>query len=204
MAEIRDLLGTTRKFAVPLCEYLDRVAHNIDEYEATKRALDAGEDFELERSGEYAAVIINAMVTGEPARIVHGVPRGEQSGQQDNSQDGEGQSDSDQESMLGAQPEEMEGDASVDDGTESDDEAAVAVGDWRRAGYVADALLAKIDEIAAIVSRLQIQIARQLTQQIQGRSGGPVQIDHFVQIGIQLRQRRACRRGFSRSDFTLQ
>jgi selenocysteine-specific elongation factor len=25
VAEIRDLLGTTRKFAVPLCEYLDRV-----------------------------------------------------------------------------------------------------------------------------------------------------------------------------------
>ena len=25
MAEIRDLLGTTRKYAVPLCEYLDRV-----------------------------------------------------------------------------------------------------------------------------------------------------------------------------------
>jgi len=25
VAEIRDLLGTTRKFAVPLCEYLDRI-----------------------------------------------------------------------------------------------------------------------------------------------------------------------------------
>ena len=25
VADIRDLLGTTRKFAVPLCEYLDRV-----------------------------------------------------------------------------------------------------------------------------------------------------------------------------------
>ena len=25
VAEIRDLLGTTRKFAVPICEYLDRV-----------------------------------------------------------------------------------------------------------------------------------------------------------------------------------
>jgi len=25
VAEIRDLLSTTRKFAVPLCEYLDRV-----------------------------------------------------------------------------------------------------------------------------------------------------------------------------------
>jgi selenocysteine-specific elongation factor len=26
VAEVRDLLGTTRKYAVPLCEYLDRVA----------------------------------------------------------------------------------------------------------------------------------------------------------------------------------
>ena len=25
MAEIRDLLGTTRKYAVPICEYLDRI-----------------------------------------------------------------------------------------------------------------------------------------------------------------------------------
>jgi len=25
VADIRDLLGTTRKFAVPLCEYLDRI-----------------------------------------------------------------------------------------------------------------------------------------------------------------------------------
>ncbi len=25
VADIRDILGTTRKFAVPLCEYLDRV-----------------------------------------------------------------------------------------------------------------------------------------------------------------------------------
>jgi len=33
VAEIRDLLGTTRKFAVPLCEYLDRAG-------VTKRAGD--------------------------------------------------------------------------------------------------------------------------------------------------------------------
>ena len=26
VAEIRDLLGTTRKYAVPLCEYLDRIS----------------------------------------------------------------------------------------------------------------------------------------------------------------------------------
>jgi alpha-galactosidase len=59
---------------VPIGEYLGRVAHNLDEYAETKRRLDAGESFEIERSGEYAAVIVHAMVTGEPARIVANVP----------------------------------------------------------------------------------------------------------------------------------
>jgi alpha-galactosidase len=59
---------------IPIGEYLDRVAHNLDEYAATKRGLDAGEPFEIERSGEYAAVIIHAMRSGEPARIVANVP----------------------------------------------------------------------------------------------------------------------------------
>jgi cobaltochelatase CobT len=59
---------------------------------------------------------------------------GEQSGSQDNSQDGEGDSESEQDSMLGAQPEEMEGEAADDDGSESEDEAAVAEGDDRPGG----------------------------------------------------------------------
>jgi alpha-galactosidase len=59
---------------VPIGEYLDRVAHNLDEYEETKRRLDAGEPFEIERSGEYAAVIVHSLLTGEPARIVANVP----------------------------------------------------------------------------------------------------------------------------------
>ena len=59
---------------------------------------------------------------------------GEQSGSQDNTQDGEGQSESEQDSMLGAQPEEMEGEAADDDGSESDEEAAVAEGDDRPGG----------------------------------------------------------------------
>ena len=59
---------------VPIGEYLDRVAHNLDEYAETKRRLAAGEPFEIERSGEYAAVIVHSMVTGEPARIVANVP----------------------------------------------------------------------------------------------------------------------------------
>ncbi|MBS0561607.1 MAG: cobaltochelatase subunit CobT [Proteobacteria bacterium] len=60
---------------------------------------------------------------------------GEQSGQQDNSQDGEGQSQSESESMLGAQPEEMEGEAAEDDGSdESEEDAAAAEGEDRPGG----------------------------------------------------------------------
>ena len=59
--------GQVEPFHVPIGEYLSRVAHNLDEYADTKRMLDAGEAFEIERSGEYASVIINAIATGEPA-----------------------------------------------------------------------------------------------------------------------------------------
>ena len=59
---------------------------------------------------------------------------GEQSGQQDNSADSQGESQSDTESMLGAQPEEMEGEAADDDGTESEEDAAAAEGDDRPGG----------------------------------------------------------------------
>ena len=59
---------------------------------------------------------------------------GEQSGQQENSEQGDGQSESESESMLGANPEEMEGEAADDDGTDSEDEAAVAEGDDRPGG----------------------------------------------------------------------
>jgi alpha-galactosidase len=67
----RDAAGdAVERFHVPIGEYLDRVAHNLDEYAETKRMLDAGQAFEIERSGEYAAVIAEAMTTGVPARIV--------------------------------------------------------------------------------------------------------------------------------------
>ena len=60
---------------------------------------------------------------------------GEQSGQQDNQQDGEGQSQSESESMLGAQPEQMEGEAAQDEaGDESEDDSAAAEGDDRPGG----------------------------------------------------------------------
>jgi alpha-galactosidase len=64
-------------FHIPIGEYLDRVANNLAEYEDTKRRLDAGEPFEIERSGEYAAVIAHARATGTPARIVGNVMNGD-------------------------------------------------------------------------------------------------------------------------------
>ena len=67
---------TVERFHVPIGEYLERVARNLDEFAETKRKLDAGEAFEIERSGEYAAVIAEAMTTGQPARIVANVMNG--------------------------------------------------------------------------------------------------------------------------------
>ncbi len=66
--------GQVEKFHVPIGEYLSRVDANLAEYEATKRRLDAGEPFEIEKSGEYAAVIVHAMTAGSPERIVANVP----------------------------------------------------------------------------------------------------------------------------------
>ncbi len=61
-------------FHVPIGEYLDRVAHNLDEYEATKRRLDAGRAVRDRaerrvRRGDHP----RDGVTGEPARIVANV-----------------------------------------------------------------------------------------------------------------------------------
>ena len=67
----RDAHGdAVERFHVPIGEYLDRVSHNLEEYAETRRMLDAGEPFEIERSGEYAATIAESMTTGVPARIV--------------------------------------------------------------------------------------------------------------------------------------
>ena len=66
--------GLVERFNIPIGEYLSRVDRNLDEFDETKRRLDAGEPFEIERSGEYAAVIVHSLATGEPARIVGNVP----------------------------------------------------------------------------------------------------------------------------------
>ncbi|GAC1341661.1 MAG: cobaltochelatase subunit CobT [Acetobacteraceae bacterium] len=60
---------------------------------------------------------------------------GEQAGAQDNAEQSEGDSQSESESMLGAQPEQMDGEAAEDEGEEdAEDDAATAEGDDRPGG----------------------------------------------------------------------
>jgi len=61
------------RFHIPIGEYLRRVDRNLAEYAETKRRLAAREPFEIEQSGEYAAVIVHAITTGERQRIVANV-----------------------------------------------------------------------------------------------------------------------------------
>jgi cobaltochelatase CobT len=79
--------------------------------------------------------LAEAEADAEPDESEEGEDGGEQSGQQDNSQEGEGQSQSEQDAMLGAQPEEMEGEASDDQsGEDAEEDAAAAEGDDRPGG----------------------------------------------------------------------
>ena len=52
-------------FDVPVDEYVRRSVRNLDRYTETRRKLLAGESFPLERSPEYGAAIVHAIVTGE-------------------------------------------------------------------------------------------------------------------------------------------
>ena len=57
------------RLRIPVADYVGRSAAGVDEYEAVKARLAAGEPFAVERSWEYASVIINSMETGEPSVI---------------------------------------------------------------------------------------------------------------------------------------
>jgi alpha-galactosidase len=56
-------------YRIPVDEYISRSEANLEEYEEVKSTLARGETIELKRSNEYASVIINSMVTGEPSVI---------------------------------------------------------------------------------------------------------------------------------------
>jgi alpha-galactosidase len=59
------------RLRIPVDEYVRRSEENLEMYADEKRMLAAGEPFEIERSQEYAAQIVHAMVTGVP-RTVYG------------------------------------------------------------------------------------------------------------------------------------
>jgi cobaltochelatase CobT len=82
-----------------------------------------------------ALELAEAEVEAEPESSEDGEDGAEQSGQQDNSAEGEGEAQSETESMLGAQPEQVEGEAADDESTDTaDDDAAAAEGDDRPGG----------------------------------------------------------------------
>jgi alpha-galactosidase len=61
--------GEIEHYRIPVDEYLRRSEANLDEYARVRDALAAGETFDVPRSNEYAAVIVNSVVTGEPSVI---------------------------------------------------------------------------------------------------------------------------------------
>ena len=59
------------RFRVPVDEYVRRSEENLELYAEMRRKLAAGEPFEIERSLEYASLIIHAMASGEP-QVIYG------------------------------------------------------------------------------------------------------------------------------------
>ena len=62
------------RFRTPVDEYVRRSEENLAEFERVRARLARGERMPVERSNEYAATIIHAMETGEPAVIYGNVP----------------------------------------------------------------------------------------------------------------------------------
>ncbi len=56
-------------YRIPVGEYITRSEANLVSYARVKDALALGEAIEVERSNEYASVIVNSIVTGEPSVI---------------------------------------------------------------------------------------------------------------------------------------
>jgi len=73
------------EYDVPVDDYIRRSERNLRRYAETRAKLLAGESFPLERSAEYGATIIHAMVTGKAAviygnvrntRLIENLPEG--------------------------------------------------------------------------------------------------------------------------------
>jgi len=59
------------RFRIPVDEYIRRSEDNLVEYERVKAALARGESMPVERSNEYASLIIHAIATDEP-QVIYG------------------------------------------------------------------------------------------------------------------------------------
>jgi alpha-galactosidase len=59
------------RFRIPVGEYVQRSEENLREYERIRSALAAGDGFEIERTLEYASLIIHSIETGAE-RVVYG------------------------------------------------------------------------------------------------------------------------------------
>ena len=59
------------RFRIPVGDYVRRSEENLVEYERIRTALSAGEGFEIERSLEYASLIIHSIETGTE-RVIYG------------------------------------------------------------------------------------------------------------------------------------
>ena len=59
------------RLRIPLAEYVRRSEENLDEFAQVKQGLAAGTPLEIERSWEYASLIIHSMETGEE-RVIYG------------------------------------------------------------------------------------------------------------------------------------
>jgi alpha-galactosidase len=64
------------RFRIPVDEYIRRSEDNLVEYERVKHAIARGEAMPLDRSNEYASLIIHSVETGEP-RVIYGNVRNE-------------------------------------------------------------------------------------------------------------------------------
>ncbi|MBC7799210.1 MAG: cobaltochelatase subunit CobT, partial [Gemmatimonadaceae bacterium] len=79
--------------------------------------------------------LAEAEVESEPDdQTDEGEDGGEQAGQQDQAEQTEGETQSDADSQLGAQPEQMQGDATEEEGDDSEEDAAAAEGEDRPGG----------------------------------------------------------------------
>jgi alpha-galactosidase len=61
--------GELERYRIPVDEYISRSEANLVEYERVKGVLARGEDMPIERSNEYASLIVNSIETGEPCVI---------------------------------------------------------------------------------------------------------------------------------------